>query len=183
VGTLEAFNTDGLRSLIDTLNVPDMKEKTLRWPGHIELMRILREMGLFSGEPIDVGGVSVRPLDVTSRLLFPMWSFAEGEEDFTVMRVIVDGVKDGRAMRHRWDLLEPYDRASGTTSMSRTTALPCAIVARLLASGAYAEPGVRPPEFLGRRADLAEVVLAEHARRGVVYEHRAGAPENAENDS
>ena len=36
IGTLEAFNTDGLRSLAHTVKCPNMKEKTLRYPGHIE---------------------------------------------------------------------------------------------------------------------------------------------------
>ena len=50
VGTLEAFNTDGLRSLTTSLKVPFMKEKTLRYPGHIELMRVLRETGSCSAK-------------------------------------------------------------------------------------------------------------------------------------
>ena len=89
VGTLEAFNTDGLRSLIETVGkrygVPTMKEQTLRYPGHIALMRVMRETGLFSKETIEVGGAKVRPLDVTSALLFPKWTYAPGEEDLTVM--------------------------------------------------------------------------------------------------
>jgi len=79
LGTLEAFNTDGLRTLARTISAPDMKEKTLRYPGHIEKMAMLRETGFFNPEPIDVGGVRVRPLDVTSKLLFKKWKLEEGE--------------------------------------------------------------------------------------------------------
>src|SRR5262249_10095963 len=107
VGSLEAFNTDGLRSLIQTLaGVPDMKEKTLRYPGHIELMRVLRPTGFFDQKPITVDGVSVRPLDVTSALLFPKWTFEEGEGELTVLRVIVEGKKNGAPARYQWDLLD-----------------------------------------------------------------------------
>ena len=72
LGSLEAFHTDGLRSLTETLgDIPNIREKTLRYPGHIERMRALREAGFFSTEEIEVKGVRIRPLDVTSALLFP----------------------------------------------------------------------------------------------------------------
>lgn len=170
IGTLEAFNTDGLRSLADTLDVPYMKEKTLRYPGHIELMRVLREMGLFSEEEIEVGGQRVRPLDVTSKLLFPKWTFAEGEADMTVMRVSVAGEKDGKEQRWQWELFDTYDPESGWRSMSRTTGFPCAIMARMLARGSIARHGVLPPELLADDEGLVREMLAELAQRGVIYE-------------
>ena len=172
VGTLEAFNTDGLRSLAYTMAVPFMKEKTLRYPGHIELMRVFRETGLFGHEPIEVGGVRVKPIDVISTLMFPKWTYEPGEEDLTVMRIVVEGEKAGRRERHTWDLLEFYDRLSGATSMSRTTAFPCAIMARLVARGEFVMPGVNPPERIGPDATVVERVLAEHRERGVEYRRR-----------
>ncbi len=167
LGTLEAFNTDGLRSLVKTIDAPFMKEKTMRYPGHIALMRALRETGLFSKEPIEVGGVRVRPLDVTAALMFPKWTFAPGEADLTVMRVLVEGRRSGRRVRYAWDLLDRYDPATGFRSMSRTTAFPATSVARLLAAGGFREPGVHAPERLGREAGLLEAVLAGLAERGV----------------
>lgn len=176
VGTLEAFNTDGLRSLAGTHlgRVPMMKEKTLRYPGHIELMRVLRETGLFSEDPVavrDADGreVRVRPRDLMAKLLFPMWTYGPGEEDLTVMRVIGEGVKNGRRVRMQWDLLDRFDRASGCTSMARTTAFPCTIIARMLASGELSKPGVIAPELLGGNEKLVDRVLAEHRERGVLY--------------
>ncbi len=169
VGTLEAFNTDGLRSIADTLDVPFMKEKTLRYPGHIELMRIFRETGLFGQEPIDVGGASVKPLDVISTLMFPKWSYEEGEEDLTVMRIAVTGRKAGERVRYQWDLLDYYSREMKATSMARTTAFPCAIVARLIARGEIRGPGVMPPEFIRRNEKVVDLILSEHDRRGVKY--------------
>lgn len=169
IGTLEAFNTDGLRSLATTLDVPFMKEKTLRYPGHIELMRVFRHTGLFSKQPMSVAGVKVAPLDVISALMFPQWTYEEGEEDLTIMRVIVDGRTDGRDERLIWDLLDRYDPATKATSMSRTTAFPCAILARMLLSGRIDQPGVNPPERLAGIDGLVEEVLDEHRRRGVEY--------------
>ncbi len=95
VGTLEAFNTDGLRTLIHTMpHIPNMKEKTLRYPGHIEYIRVLRSCGFFSGEKIRVDdGTEVAPLSLTSKLLFDQWRLGEEEEEFTVMRVVIEGIE------------------------------------------------------------------------------------------
>jgi lysine 6-dehydrogenase len=176
VGTLEAFLTDGLRSLATTIPAPFMKEKTLRYPGHIQLMRVLRESGFFSKEPVDVGGQLVRPLDATAALLFPKWTFGEGEADLTVMRVVVGGLEHGQERTYAWDLLDFYDPASGLRSMSRTTAFPATITARLLASGRFRRPGVHAPEVLGAEPGLLEHVLAELEQRGVRVRHAAAAP-------
>lgn len=173
IGTLEAFNTDGLRSLAYTLKVPSMKEKTLRYPGHIELMRVLRHIGLFSHDPITVGrkpgettgGTSVRPIDVISALMFPQWTYEPGEEDLTVMRVTAGG--GGKTMTY--DLFDTYDPKTQATSMSRTTAFPCTIAARLVANGKFRPPGVIPPEKIGAVPGMLEVFLRELESRGVRY--------------
>ncbi|MGE5126852.1 MAG: saccharopine dehydrogenase family protein, partial [Betaproteobacteria bacterium] len=167
VGTLEAFNTDGLRTLVDTIKAPFMKEKTLRWPGHAELMRVLRDTGFFSLEPVDVGGQKVRPRDLTAALLFPKWTFAEGEADLTVMRVRVSGVAAGRRLEFGWDFVDRFDEASGLRSMSRSTGYVATSVARLLAVGGFRRPGVHPPETLGATEGVLERVLADLTTRGV----------------
>ncbi len=173
VGTLEGFNTDGLRSLIASFpQVPGMLEKTLRYPGHIALMRVLRDTGYFSKDPIDVGGARVRPLDVTAALLFPKWSFDDGEEDLTVCRVRVEGQKQGRRTRYLWDLHDTYDAATRTRSMSRCTGFPATIMARMLADKRFVKPGVHPPEVCGKVPGILETMLAELAKRGVTYRAR-----------
>lgn len=168
LGTLEVFNTDGLRSLAYTMDVPNMKEKTMRYPGHIELMRVFRETGLFSQERIEVDGGSVRPLDVISKLMFPEWTYEPGEEDLTIMRIMTDGVDDsGKRLRHQWDLLDYYNH--GATSMSRTTAFPCAIMARMIAKGELEMPGVINAEQVGPQPGLVDHMLSELAKRDVHY--------------
>ena len=172
IGTLEAFNTDGCRSLLRTLDAPDLRERTLRYPGHAALMAAFRHAGLFSKETIAVGGRPVRPLDVTSALLFPKWQYQEGEADLTVMRVVVEGTKGGRRVRHSWDLLDRYDPVSGIRSMSRSTAFPAAIMARLISQGRFSLPGVHPPEIPGRDPLITAFMLAELEKRGVRYSAR-----------
>jgi saccharopine dehydrogenase-like NADP-dependent oxidoreductase len=167
VGTLEAFNTDGLRSLAQTLRAPFMKEKTLRWPGHAELMRVLRDTGFFSLDLLDVGGQKVRPRDVTAALLFPRWTFEEGEADLTVLRVRVEGGDDGVRVVHAWDYLDRFHEGTGLRSMSRSTGYVAASVARLVVRGGFRRPGVHAPETLGAVPGLLDGVLADLAARGV----------------
>ncbi len=169
VGTLEAFYTDGLRTLLTTVKAPFMREKTLRYPGHVEKIKMLRDTGFFSETPVEVNGVSVRPMDLTAKLLFPMWQLAEGEEDLTVMRVMVEGDRDGRRQIHTYELLDRYDRETGTTSMARTTGYSCTAVVRLVASGRFKRSGISPPEFVGREPGCYQFVMEDLAKRGVVF--------------
>jgi lysine 6-dehydrogenase len=168
VGTLEAFNTDGLRTLISTIRGRNMREKTLRWPGHAEKMRMLRETGFFGGEPVDVDGTAVVPRRLAEKLIFAMWQRPPGEEEITVLRVDVRGKgSDGAVRAHRFDLFDRTDRVTGATSMARTTGFPCAIMARLLVGGGYAEPGIRPLELVAPRDDVYATLLEELRKRGV----------------
>jgi saccharopine dehydrogenase-like NADP-dependent oxidoreductase len=167
VGTLEAFNTDGLRSLVHTLKAPFMKEKTMRWPGHAQLMRVLRDTGFFSMEAVEVAGQKVRPRDLTAALLFPKWTFGEGEPDLTVMRVRVEGREKGAPVACAWDYLDRFHEGTGLRSMSRSTGYVATSVARLLLDGTFRQPGVHPPETLGAVPGLLERVLADLSARGV----------------
>lgn len=169
IGTLEAFNSDGLRTLATTLKGDYMIEKTLRYKGHIEKMAVLRDTGFFSKEPININGTLISPLEFTSRLLFPKWKLEAGEEDLTVMQVITEGVKDGIRQRYTWNLYDRYDIASGIHSMARTTGYAATMAARLIAGGLYQEKGVSAPEFLGRNPVFVNYLLEGLRRRGVVY--------------
>jgi saccharopine dehydrogenase-like NADP-dependent oxidoreductase len=169
VGTLEVFNTDGLRSLAKTMNAPNMKEKTMRYPGHIDKMRMLRETGYFSFDEIDINGVKIRPIDLTSKLLFPQWEYSKGEADITVMRVIVEGTKSGQRLRYRYDLIDRYDSDTETLSMARTTGYTATMAVRLLANGMYSQKGLSAPEFIGKHPECVEYLLNGLRDRGVVY--------------
>jgi saccharopine dehydrogenase-like NADP-dependent oxidoreductase len=171
LGTLEAFNTDGLRSLLQTSKTPDMVEKTLRYPGHADRMKMLREAGFFSDREIIAPSGSVKPRDVTETLLFDDWQFEEGEPDLTVGRITVEGEKDGKHVRHTYNLLDYYNPDTETSSMARTTGYTCAAMARLVASGMWTEPGVAPAEIVGRREDCFDFVLEHLAERGVSLFH------------
>ena len=88
VGTLESWNSDGLRTLIKTMaHVPNMIEKTLRYPGCVEYIKVLRETGFFSKEEIELNGVKIKPIDVTSKLLFPIWKMNEEDRDLSLIHI------------------------------------------------------------------------------------------------
>jgi saccharopine dehydrogenase-like NADP-dependent oxidoreductase len=165
IGELEAFLTDGLRTLTRTVQARFMSEKTLRYPGHRAAMAALRDAGLFSTSPVEAGGCTIRPLDVTAALLFPRWQYEDGEADVTVLRVVVEGKREGRDIRCTANLIDRYDAATGLRSLSRTTAFPAASVVRLVERNMFA-PGVHPPETVGRLG-LLDYVLNDLAMRGV----------------
>jgi lysine 6-dehydrogenase len=169
IGTLEAFNSDGLRSLLTTMKVPNMIEKTLRYPGHVEHIRALRDSGFFGTKEIDVRGCKVKPLDVTSAVLFKHWHLHEKDDEFTVMRVIVEGLDAGRPRRIQYDLFDRRDRKSGFSSMARTTGFPATAAARLVLSGRVRPRGILPPEVLGADEGVYRAIMADLAARGVVY--------------
>jgi lysine 6-dehydrogenase len=172
VGTLEAFNTDGLRTLADTIDAPNMKEKTLRYHGHIEKMAVLRATGLFSEQEIDVNGMKVRPIDFTAKLLFPMWELKPGEVDITVLQVIVEGEKDGKGLRYVYDLLDRYDPVTETHSMARTTGYAATMAIRVLAAGLYDRKGISPPEFVGKDEKCVAFMLKGLEERGLVFRRK-----------
>ena len=177
IGTLEAFNSDGLRSLAETIDAPNMKEKTLRYPGHIEKMAVFRATGLFDKQEIEIGGTKIRPLDFTARMLFPKWKLEPGEADLTVMQVIVEGESGGRGVRHVYDLLDRYDPVTDTHSRARTTGYTATTAIRMLAAGLCDRKGVSPPELVGRDPACVEFMLNGLAERGVVYRHSAQTTE------
>jgi len=169
VGTMESFNTDGLRSLLTTIRCPNLKEKTLRWPGHIEKIRVLRATGLFSQEPVEVGGAKIRPIDLTAKLLFPMWKLKDDEEELTVMRIQGEGVKGRKKRRITWDLLDRTNPKTHETSMARTTGFSATAMARYMLAGKLSRPGVHPPEAFGRDKAIVEHMMSDQRERGVVY--------------
>ncbi len=175
LGTLEAFLTDGLRTLLKTCDTPNMVEKTMRYPGHAEQMRILREAGFFSAHEIQAASGLVRPRDVTEALLFNAWRFDDGEPDLMVLRIEVNGVKDGTNIRHIYNILDYYDPDTETSSMARTTGYTCTAMVHLIASGLWKEPGVAPPEIVGRSEACYQAVLDHLSARGIhVFHHVDG---------
>jgi saccharopine dehydrogenase-like NADP-dependent oxidoreductase len=147
-----------------------MKEKTLRYPGHIEKMEVLRETGFFSKEPVKIGGSEIRPIDFTAKLLFPMWELKKGDVDITLMKIAVEGKKDDRDVRYIYNLFDRYDEVTGIHSMARVTGYTATVAVRMIAVGLYDREGVSPPEYMGKSPKCVDFMLKGLKKRGVVYE-------------
>lgn len=166
VGELEAFNTDGLRSLIYTMgHIPDMKEKTLRYPGHIDLIIALQQAGFFDTATLRIKGADIAPLDFTSKLLVKEWRLGPEEEEFTVMKVIIKG--EGKQIEY--SLLDKYDAAAKTSSMARTTGYTCTAAVNLISKGLFTNKGVFPPELVGKNKECFDFVMEYLKERNVIW--------------
>lgn len=181
VGLLETFITDGLRSLIKNIKARNMEERTMRWPGHVAQMRLLREMGLFDEEKRKLGGFEAVPRDIACDLLFPMWKMEpeKGDRDLTIMQVEVSGYKGRDLVTYTWDLWDIFDEKTWKNSMGRCTGFSCSIFAQAIVKGLIKEKGVIAPEKLAASDELYDFVMAEQRSRGINYKESVKINKNA----
>ena len=171
VGTLESFNSDGLRSIIYTMpHIPNMKEKTLRYPDHVEYVKVLKESGFFSNKKIEINGNLISPLEFTSKILFNEWKLEETEEEITIMRVTVKGENNnGQTEEVVYHLHDEYCHQTKTSSMSRTTGYTATAAANLFLDGLFTEKGVFPPELVGKHEVCFNYFLNYLKERNINY--------------
>jgi lysine 6-dehydrogenase len=170
VGTLESFNTDGLRSLLFTMgHIPDMKERTLRYPGHIDLIKAMMKGGFFDTNIISINGVDISPLEYTSEVLEKQWKLLPDEPEFTLMQIKVTGTENNQPKIISYTLYDEYDPATGMSSMSRTTGFTCTGTLHLIMNGLFTEKGVFPPELVGKHEVCFQFIMNYLKERGVTY--------------
>jgi len=152
VGTLESFNSDGLRSIIQTMpHILNMKEKTLRYPGHVEYIKVLKSSGFFNQEKISVNNVDISPLEFTSKILFDEWKLGENEKEITVMRITLKGENsEGKTEKVIYNLFDEYCTDTKVSSMSRTTGYTATAAANLFLDGVFSDNGIFPTELVGQ---------------------------------
>lgn len=171
IGTMEAFTTNGLTSLMHTYKdkIKDMKEATLRYPGHTEKMKMLRESGLLDYKEIEFKGAKFRPVDFTCECLLPKWKLGKDEAELTACYCDIDGVKDGEKLRYHWEILDYYDPETKYTSMARTTCFPALIMAEMITNGEFKYNGLCHPEYIGENQEVFHKLMTEMEKRGVKY--------------
>jgi saccharopine dehydrogenase-like NADP-dependent oxidoreductase len=169
LGSLEAFNTDGLRSILRTMTIPNMIEKTLRYPGHIDLIKSLRDMGFLSENKIKINGNEIKIIDFTANLLFDKWFLHEYDEEFTVMKIIVEGKDKREYKKYTYNLFDKTDTVNKISSMSRTTGFSCTAALNLLSEGRYINPGINPPEYVANSKENFHFVMNYLKARGIKY--------------
>jgi saccharopine dehydrogenase-like NADP-dependent oxidoreductase len=168
IGTLEGFLTDGLRSLIKTLNIPNMKEKTLRYPGHIKNIQLLIDTGLLDSNSINFKGVEIKPIEFTSKLLFDKWKLLPEDKEFTIMQIKISGVEDEKKVCYKFHLYDKYHDASKISSMARTTGYTATAAANMLIQGLFTDTGIIPPEFIGKSQACYDFII-DYLKKREVY--------------
>jgi saccharopine dehydrogenase-like NADP-dependent oxidoreductase len=167
LGTLEAFNSDGLRTLITTMkHIPNMIEKTLRYPGHVEYIKVLKESGFFDKNEIKMNEKKISPIEFTSNILFNEWKLGDKEEEITVMRIVIKGGNKNIV----YTLYDEYCKNTETSSMARTTGYTATAVANLVLKGLFKEKGIIPPEFIGKDKRCFDFIMTYLQERDVIYE-------------
>jgi lysine 6-dehydrogenase len=170
IGTLEAFNTDGLRSLIYTMkHIPCMKEKTLRYPGHIKLIQALESAGFFDREPILMNGIEVIPFDFTTQILFDAWKLGAEEPEFTVMRIILRGTENNVNKEIIYELYDEFDANEKISSMARTTGFTATGTVEMILNKVFTENGVFPPELVGKDPACFEFIISYLKERNIRF--------------
>ncbi len=166
VGELEAFLTDGLRSMLKTLkDVKEMEEKTLRWPGHAEKINLLKTLGYLDMEPVEANGSKVVPALVTANLF--RRRLKGDSKDMTVLLVRAEGRRGLDRVEIEYRLVDKYDEGTGFFSVSRTTAFAATAFLKLVSEGAVPGPGVVPPEVIGMDDSLFSSVAEWISWRGI----------------
>ena len=167
---LEAFHTSGGTSPLPESfqgHVGECFEKTLRYPGHVRMLRALYDLGLFSSRKRLVSGTEIAPRQIISRLFEE--KFASDEPEVTLLRVEAhhDDVVASFSM------IDYTDPVTGLTSMMRTTAWPASIVLQMLISGEITKRG-----GVHQETDVpAQLFLNEMGRREVVIHYRIESAE------
>jgi lysine 6-dehydrogenase len=160
VGTLEAFHTaGGLSTMAFRYEgvIAEMEYKTLRYPGHAEIMETIRELGLLDLESVDVKGVKVSPRDLFVTVVGPKLTKPKGK-DLLALRVIVGGTKDGKPAERRFDLVDRYDERHGISAMMRTTGYSLSITGQMQARREVGPAGVwTPDECMPPQAYISEL--------------------------
>lgn len=170
---MECFYTDGLNSLIHTMagKVRDeLAEKTIRHRGHAQGIVTLKECGLFSRQPVQIGGQQVIPRNVLEKVLDSEMKLGD-EEDVTLLRIVVEGKRAGKPETHIFEMIDRSDPLRKYTSMAKTTSFPASIAAQMIASGRITQKGSLFPEEIFHD-ELYKPFMDELKKRGVTVTHR-----------
>jgi lysine 6-dehydrogenase len=165
LGELEAFHTAGGLSTMAFRyegKIPAMEYKTLRYPGHAQIVEAMRDLGFFALDPVDVNGTRVVPREMAIAILDSKLR-KPGSPDLVALRVVVEGTRDGKPVRHEFEIVDRFDAARGITAMMRTTGYSLSITGQMQAEGVIDVAGVHTPD----ECVPGDVYVAELAKRGI----------------
>ena len=165
LGELEAFHTAGGLSTMAFRyegKIPSMEYKTLRYPGHAQIMENIRSLGLLDTTPVDVKGLKVAPRDAFIAVVQPKLT-KPGGRDLVALRVVVSGSNDGRRATKTFELVDRYDEKHGVSAMMRTTGYSLSITGLMQVRGQVTPPGVCTPD----ECVPAAAYISELRKRGI----------------
>ncbi len=168
IGTLTAFNTDGLRTLVKTADIPFMSEKTLRYPKTYEYLKVLKDSGFFSEIPVEVEGAEIKPCNLSDKLLSEKWKINDKDRDVTCMKIFIESDSENGKELMEYTLTDYYDEKEKVLSMARTTGYTCCAVSRLVLEGKISRKGILPPEEIGREENNFSFVMDYLRKKGVL---------------
>jgi saccharopine dehydrogenase-like NADP-dependent oxidoreductase len=150
------------------MKIPTMVEKTLRYPGHKTAIQILKQAGYFSNNAVDINGIKIKPVDLSAKLLFPLWKLEENEPEFTYMQLNVKGKENHSDKEYEYKLFDRFDDETKTSSMARTTGYTCTAVANLVLNGEYKRKGISPPEYVGEDENCYTRIIKHLKERNLI---------------
>jgi len=146
-GTMEAFLTSGGCSTLPhtyKTKIHYLDYKTIRYPGHCEKIKAILDLGFADDKKINCAGQMIAPRDVFASLL--MKNIPTTGEDVVLLKVMSEGIKQGKKRSREYLLIDSYDKKNKITAMMRTTGYPVAITAQMIENGTIQERGVFCPE-------------------------------------
>jgi len=169
LGRFEAFFTDGVRTLHNTIKAENMWEKTLRYPGHAEKIKLIKKFGLLEKEPI--ASLNTSPWEFMIKFWEENLSFIEAR-DLVLMRIGVSGRKDSAKILYTYEMIDYFDERKNITAMGRSTAYTAFAVIKLVIEKRIAEKGVVPPEILGTNKEIFEEIRHTLKERNLVIKEK-----------
>jgi saccharopine dehydrogenase-like NADP-dependent oxidoreductase len=169
---MECAITPGMPSFIYTYpQLHEFAEKTIRWPGHYQGIRVLKECGLLSIDPVVIGGTEIVPRKFVSSVIGPRLWPQPGDCDVSVMYNTVAGTKGGQEIKIEYFMWEEDDKVNAFTSMARVTGFTAAIGARFVLRGLIKDPGIIAPEEC-IRGDAFNLFMDELKKRDISIEEK-----------
>lgn len=155
----EAFNSDGLRTLLKTIPALNMNEYTVRYPGHTDKMKLFRDLGFFSKDEVDINGETIIPLEFTASLLYKILRLTENDKDVTLLKIIMEGERGNEKKKITYEMIDEFDETTNTHSMARTTGYMATMCVRLIVANLFNKKGIFPPELLGKNENVFSFVI------------------------
>lgn len=166
LGVFEYFVSDGLRTMVKTLReVKKLIEYTIRYPGHINVMRELRKLGLLSEKEVQIGDTKINVRSVIVKVLEE--SLSRNIKDKVILYVRGVGVKNGTSRVIEYLVHQEYDEKEKITAMAKTTAYSFTAIADMIIKGEIDYSGVYPPEYIGMDRKLYERIVKSLLDKGI----------------